>query len=101
MTYTSSPTPEAPAVEDVQGRSDPRRISGDDAVTKDTPAEMVKRLEVASSHIDTRFPYFSGMPLLVTSDRSLMGYEIGLVGDIDRGETRTPHPSTPTTGGIP
>jgi hypothetical protein len=101
MTYTSTPTPEAPAIEDVQGRSDPRRISGDDVVIKDTPAEMVKRLEVASSHIDTRFPYFSGMPSLVTSGRSLKGYEIGLAGDIDRGEARTPHPLTPTTRGIP
>lgn len=47
---------------------------------------MVQRLEAESGHLEMTFPYFIEKAAPVSGVRSLMDYEVTLIGTIDRGE---------------
>lgn len=55
----------------------------------DMLAEMIRRLEAQSGYIEMRFPYFVEKAAPVTGVRSLMDYEVALVGEIAEGEVTT------------
>ncbi|MDR2874684.1 MAG: GTP cyclohydrolase FolE2 [Methylobacillus sp.] len=47
--------------------------------------EMAERLETETGHIEMRFPFFVGKSAPVSGARSLMDYEVSLIGDIHQG----------------
>jgi GTP cyclohydrolase IB len=56
---------------------------------QDMLSEMVARLEAASGHIHMRFPYFVEKSAPVTGVRSLMDYQVSLIGEISHGQVQT------------
>jgi GTP cyclohydrolase I len=56
---------------------------------KDMLREMVERLEAETGHIEMRFPYFVEKSAPVTGVRSLMDYQVSLLGEISHGRART------------
>ncbi len=56
---------------------------------KDMLREMTDVLEVGSGHIEMRFPYFVTKTAPVTKVRSLMDYDVSLIGEIRDGAVRT------------
>ena len=53
---------------------------------KEMLAEMAVRLEADSGHIEMNFPYFINKTAPVSGVRSLMDYDVTLIGEIHRGE---------------
>ncbi|QXP84485.1 GTP cyclohydrolase FolE2 [Methylococcus sp. Mc7] len=51
--------------------------------------EMVERLDAEAGHIEMRFPYFLEKRAPVTGVRSLMDYEVALIGEIAGAATTT------------
>ncbi len=51
---------------------------------KDMLGEMAERLEAESGHIEMRFPYFVTKHAPISKVRSLMDYEVTLIGEIHR-----------------
>lgn len=51
-------------------------------------SEMLIRLEAESGHIDMRFPFFMEKAAPVTGVRSLMDYQVTLIGEIQAGKTQ-------------
>lgn len=49
---------------------------------KEMLGKMVKRLEAESGHIEMRFPYFVAKQAPISKVRSLMDYEVTLIGEI-------------------
>jgi GTP cyclohydrolase I len=49
---------------------------------------MVERLEAESGHIEMTFPYFINKAAPVSGVKSLMDYEVTLIGEIDKGVYR-------------
>ena len=47
---------------------------------------MVERLEAESGHIEMTFPYFINKAAPVSGVKSMMDYEVTLIGEIDKGE---------------
>jgi len=53
---------------------------------KDMLAEMTERLEAEAGHIEMAFPYFINKSAPISGVRSLMDYEVTLVGEICHGK---------------
>lgn len=53
---------------------------------KDMLAEMTERLEAEAGHIEMAFPYFINKSAPISGVRSLMDYEVTLVGEIRHGK---------------
>jgi GTP cyclohydrolase I len=51
--------------------------------------EMTERLEAESGHIEMAFPYFVNKSAPVSGVKSLMDYEVTLIGEIVKGESHT------------
>ena len=50
--------------------------------------EMVEKLEAKSGHIEMNFPYFVNKTAPVSGVKSLLDYEVSLIGDIAHGKPR-------------
>ncbi len=50
-------------------------------------SEMAEKLESKSGHIEMRFPYFVDKKAPISGVRSLMDYEVSLIGEIHGGQT--------------
>lgn len=53
---------------------------------RDMLAEMAERLEADAGHIEMSFPYFVNKTAPVSGVRSLLDYEVALIGEIHAGE---------------
>ncbi len=53
---------------------------------KDMLAEMATRLEAQAGHIEMRFPYFVNKKAPVSGVKSLLDYDVTLIGEISDGE---------------
>lgn len=51
-------------------------------------SEMIARLDAKAGHIEMSFPYFIEKPAPVSGVKSLMDYEVTLLGEIDNGKPR-------------
>ena len=53
---------------------------------KDMLSEMTRQLEADSGHIEMNFPYFINKKAPISGVRSLLDYDVTLIGEIHRGE---------------